>query len=266
MKEKIRLFAKSLGITEFGVALTSENKTVLVFLFPYYCGNLKGNISLYARSSDYHLVVKKYLEKIALYIKSFKTNISYEIYCDNNSLCERELAYTAGLGFYGNNRMLINPTYGSYFFIGCIMCDGLMLKADMPLDKKCLGCGMCIKSCPGGAILKNGFDITKCASELSQKKGVLTEAEKQIILKSGLLWGCDICQNVCPHNKNVKITPISEFKENLILSLPEDDIANLSGRAFLKKYADRAFTWRGKNVLLRNIKINENRKDIKYGD
>ena len=261
MKEKIRLFAKSLNITEFGVTLNAENKTVLVFLFPYYCGSPKGNISLYARSPDYHLIVKKYLEKIVMYIKSFKPNISCEIYCDNNSLGERELAYTAGLGFYGSNRMLINPTYGSYFFIGCVICDGLTLKADMPLDKKCLGCGMCVKSCPGGALLENGFDITKCASELSQKKGELTEDEKQIVLKSGFLWGCDICQNVCPHNKNVKATPIADFKENLIFSLPEDDIFNLSGRAFLKKYTGRAFTWRGKNVLLRNIKINGDRKD-----
>lgn len=260
MKEKIREFAKTLGITEFGVARTPNGKTALVFLFPYYVGKRKGNISLYARSNDYHITVKKYLMKIGEYITTLAADFTAEIYCDINPLNERELAYRAGLGFYGKNRMLINPAYGSYFFIGCIIASGFDIPLDSPLDMSCLNCGVCIKECPGGALGENGFDISKCASDLSQKKGGLSPCEEDIVLKSGLAWGCDKCQEVCPHNKDVPVTPIAEFKENLIDFLPEEDIASLSGRAFLRKYAGRAFSWRGKNVLLRNINIYRKRK------
>ena len=258
VKEEIRRYAKTLGITEFGAAKTPDGKTVLVFLFPYFVGAREGNISLYARSSDYHIIVKKYLLKIAEYIGG----MDLSVYCDINPLNERELAHKAGLGFYGKNNMLINPVYGSYFFIGCITADNMDIPLDSPLDMTCSGCGRCIKSCPGGALSCEGFEISRCASELSQKKGELSPDEEAIILKSGLFWGCDKCQEVCPHNKNIPITPISEFKENLIDYLPERDIISLSGRAFLKKYPDRAFTWRGKNVLLRNINIYKNGKDI----
>ena len=148
--------------------------------------------------------------------------------------------------------MLINDDFGSYFFIGYILCD-LDLSPDTPLEKTCSGCNRCITVCPGGA-LGEEFDINKCASHISQKKGDLTQSEIAILKKSGLIFGCDACQRVCPHN-NITPNPIKEFAEDLIHSLSIEDIEKLSNREFLKEYKNRAFSWRGKGVLERNINI-----------
>ena len=151
--------------------------------------------------------------------------------------------------------MAINEKYGSYFFIGYIVCDE-SLEFDLPCKNVCMDCGRCTSACPGGAIRDDGtLDIEKCASHISQKKGDLTADEIALIKKTGLCFGCDICQNVCPHNENAEITPIKEFKENLITSLSVSELEGLSNKSFKEKYNDRAFSWRGKSVLMRNLKI-----------
>ena len=111
---------------------------------------------------------------------------------------------------------------------------------------------MCIKLCPGGALTENGFDERKCVSYITQKKGELSEEEMNAIRNSGSVWGCDICQRVCPENKNKELTGINKFRENLILCIKNEKISN---REFKKKYAERAFSWRGKGVIDRNLSI-----------
>ena len=148
--------------------------------------------------------------------------------------------------------MLINDDFGSWFFIGYILCD-LEMEADKPLNRACIGCNKCIESCPGGA-LGEQFCADRCASHISQKKGNLTEKEIAILKKSGLIFGCDECQKVCPHN-NISPKPMKEFTEDIIDYLLSSDIENLSNKQFLSKYKNRAFSWRGKGVLERNIKI-----------
>ena len=116
---------------------------------------------------------------------------------------------------------------------------------------------MCIKSCPSGA-LGDDFDCENCLSAITQKKGELTEWEESLIRKNKIVFGCDICQKVCPHNKDVATTPIDEFSKNRIFSISLEDIQNLTNREFNQKYGNRAFAWRGKAVLERNLKIIEN--------
>lgn len=251
MKNKIFDFLRSQGIEKCGVA-KYENKSAIVCLFPYYCGDRDGNLSLYARGLDYHSVIKEKLLPVCEYIKGLAPDTKCEIFADIGPEIDRDLAYKAGLGFYGKNRMLINDDFGSYFFIGYILTD-LPLDADKPLDKNCMGCNKCVESCIGGA-LSDGFCLEKCASHISQKKGDLTESEIAIIKKTGLIWGCDTCQRVCPHN-NITPHPMKEFSEDMIDTLKREDIENLSNKEFLSKYKNRAFSWRGKNVLLRNIDI-----------
>ena len=254
MKNKILDYIHSLGIEKCGVA-NYGGKSAIVCLFPYYVGDSKGNLSLYARSLDYHKVIKEVLAPACDYIKALCPDAECEVFADIGPEIDRHLAYNAGLGFYGKNGMLINDDLGSWFFIGYILCD-LDLEADNPLDTTCIGCNKCIESCPGGA-LGESFCLDRCASHISQKKGDLTDGEIAILKKSGLIFGCDMCQKVCPHN-NIVPKPMKEFTEDIIDSLYLEDIENLSNREFMKKYGDRAFSWRGKGVLLRNIEILEN--------
>lgn len=225
-------------------------KSVIVFVVSYK-SELSGNISSYAYGRDYHAVTReiadaaiKILEKNGYCGKSFS---------DTGDLCDRHLAYLAGLGFLGKNHMLIHPKFGSFIFIGYILTD-CPLKEDSPLSGSCINCGKCIDACPSGALSDN--DFSKCLSHLTQKKGELSETEKKLIKNSELIWGCDICQKVCPYNKNAPNAANPAFCNDLITEL---DIGEMSNREFLRRFKDRAFSWRGKNVIKRNIDIkNEN--------
>lgn len=256
MKNKIFEYIHSLGIEKCGVTLYG-GKTAIVCLFPYYVGDKEGNLSFYARPHDYHLVIKEKLSMVCDYISTLSPSTKCEVFADIGPEVDRLLAYNAGLGFYGKNHMLINNDLGSFFFIGYIMCD-LSLESDSPLGKSCIGCNKCIESCPGGA-LGERFQLDRCASHISQKKGDLAEHEIAILKKSNLIFGCDICQRVCPHN-NISPKPMKEFTEDLIHSLSVYDLENLSNREFLRKYKNRAFSWRGRNVLVRNLKLLESLK------
>ena len=251
MKNKILAFLHNCGIEKCGVA-SYNGKSAIVCLFPYFTGYKEGNLSLYARSYDYHKIIKEKLSPICDFINSLSPDTECEVFADIGPEVDRELAYKAGLGFYGKNGMLINDDFGSWFFIGYILCD-LEIEIDKPLDKTCLGCNKCIENCPGKALGEN-FKLDNCASHISQKKGDLTESEIAILKKSKLIFGCDMCQRVCPHN-NITPRPLKEFTEDLIHSLSLSDIENLSNREFMQKYGERAFSWRGKGLLLRNINI-----------
>ncbi len=251
IKNDIKENLKKQGIEKCGVT-HYRNHTALVCLFPYYYDNSQGNLSMYARSIDYHRIIGSKLREAASFMASeFGAEIE-GCFCDIGEEIDRRLAYMAGLGFYGDNTMLINEEYGSFFFIGYILCD-LPLEEDSPISKECLHCGACKKSCPGNA-LENGFDIERCASHISQKKGDLNATEKIILKKAGSVFGCDICQTVCPYNHGVK-TAMKEFCTDRMDSVAKEDIEALSGREFLKKYKNRAFSWRGKKVIERNLDI-----------
>ena len=117
----------------------------------------------------------------------------------------------------------------------------------------CLGCRKCIKACPTGALGECGTDGYKCLSYITQKKGELTQQEQELMRKCGTVWGCDICQDVCPHNADAEQTDIDEFREDLIDTLKLD--SNISNKEFRRIYGKRAFAWRGKAVLVRNLEI-----------
>lgn len=247
--------AKTLEISEnFGKKanepeLLKNARTAIVCAFNYYAGAEKGNISRYAQGEDYHLVVMQRMNPIAEELR--KNGFSAKIFADTGFLNERLLAVLAGIASIGRNRMAISPKFGSYFFIGYILTDCDMEK-DKKTDKKCAECGMCEKACPLGA-LKDGFCEEKCLSYITQKKGELSKEEQDAVFEANTLWGCDICQEVCPHNKDIPVTDIAEFKKNRIINLEIDE--NISNKEFKKCYGNRAFSWRGKGVIIRNQKI-----------
>lgn len=228
----------------------ADAKTIVVYLCSYYTGK-SGNLSRYAMGRDYHAVLGEM--GLSLCELLWERGFQAKAYTDNGPLNDRYLAYSAGLGFFGKNGFLIHPKWGSYTFIGYVITD-CFIEPDVPVQGECMGCGRCIAACPGKALGENfSYDSEKCASYISQKKGELSAHEQAILRASGSVWGCDLCQSVCPHNEHAALTEIPAFSEALTEVLcPEKEMSN---REFQRKYKDKAFAWRGKGVVMRNLEI-----------
>ena len=250
MKDQLFAASKDYGISALGIT-RHESNTAIVCLFAYpSVPNENANLSLYTYGVDYHTVIGDIL--CAFGERFFPHDFS--VHVDIGEPIDRKLAYNAGLGFYGKNGMLIHPQLGSFFFIGWIE-TSVFIPEDTPLSAKCLGCNACFHACPGNALSDAGLDTSKCSSAISQKKGKLSKEEEAILMKSGLCFGCDACQLVCPHNQHIETTYLPQFSENCISHLSLAEIMPLSNREFKEKYKDRAFSWRGKSVVLRNLEI-----------
>ena len=242
------VFSKKKQINEI-YDILPDAKSIIVYLLPYNHGKTPKNLSLYATGADYHKVCQKISSNICNVLsESGYDSVSF---ADNGPLNERKLAYRAGLGIIGLNRFLINKKYGTYTFIGYIITTA-DLSSSNPIKGECQKCNKCILSCPGKALTKNGFDENKCISYLTQKKGELSQEEIMLIKKGKSAWGCDICQNVCPENSICAKTQLPEFNNNLILCIKNEYLSN---NEYKKKYSDRAFSWRGKAVIDRNLSI-----------
>ncbi len=237
--------------------LIMENaKSIIVCAFPYYVDEVEeSNLSKYCYGEDYHIVAKRYLQQICDFLEAEINNFEYKFFVDNGPLVDRYLAYQSGIGYFGINNNIITDEYGSYIFIGYIV-NNYEFYADDPLPKTCIKCNKCVKYCPGNAILGN-FELNprRCLSYITQKKDDLSEEEINLIKENKMVFGCDICQEVCPHNKGISITNIEEFKTNLITKLDYNEINDISNKEFKRRYGNRAFSWRGKKIIQRNIEI-----------
>lgn len=238
-------------------ALLPGARSAIVILFPYgYFPWEDGNISIYARPKDYHKVCHHYMERLITRMKADFPEEEFYPLVDTSPLVDRWLAYSAGLGFFGKNHCIINSTYGSYVSIASILTT-LDLPQGTPIPCQCGSCHKCIARCPGHALSEKGFNPWVCKSYLTQKKEPLTDKEKAIIRRTPLIFGCDECQRNCPFNDKALSSPLPEIKEERIPNLSREELESTSNRAFLKKYKDYAFTWRGKKILLRNLDIIE---------
>lgn len=234
-------------------------KSAIVCLFPYYVEHKDpSNLSRYTWAKDYHLVINEYLKKLIEKLQIMNTDAQFSIHCDTSPLADRYMAYLAGLGFYGKNNCFISPKWGSYVVIGTILTT-LELDPDTPLTQSCMGCNRCITACLGQCLGHDEFKFDTCKSYLTQKKGELTSEEEHIIAKTPLVFGCDVCQEVCPHNKDIPTTPIPEF-QSVEPYIDIDELDSLTNKEFKAKYGHRAFSWRGKKILIRNQEIIESKK------
>ena len=217
-------------------------RSCIVLLFPYRVAKIRGNVSAYAAVKDYHTVAGERLGTISARLREEFPGYSFEWFCDNSPIPEVWAAARAGLGVIGRNRLFIHRRYGSYVFIGEIL-------TDMPLPpdgtgnvESCIGCGACEAACPMSILPE--FGRASCLSDITQRKGGLTEEEEGLLRASGCAWGCDICQEACPMNREAALSPLPEFRESYRPSAEEGEHA-----------PDRAYLWRGEKVINRNLRI-----------
>jgi len=222
-------------------------RSVVVFLIPYNAGQKTTNLSVYAQVKDYHLYLRQLSARLEAYLEEKGLIAAFRGFADSSPLAERETALSAGLGVMGENGLLIHPRYGSFFFIGAFFFNCVLMPNKAKAEpEKCLSCGACKKACPTGAVTDPKRE--KCLSLISQKKN-RTPEEDALLEKAACKWGCDLCQNVCPMNREAEYTPIPFFQEDHVAFLTPQS-AELPKSEFLS----RAISWRGRELIRKNLK------------
>ncbi|MFN8571461.1 MAG: tRNA epoxyqueuosine(34) reductase QueG [Gemmatimonadaceae bacterium] len=181
-----------------------------------------GPIARYARGDDYHHVIRQRLRELQRWLEGeVGHSISARPYVDTAPILERDLGHQAGLGWVGKNTNLIHPRTGSFFFLGSLFVS-LELPPDQPFDADhCGTCTRCIDACPTGAIVApRELDARLCVSYLTiEQRGAIPEPLRPAI--GELLYGCDICQDVCPWNVKFSseptVTELAPRPENVVV-------------------------------------------------
>src|SRR2546423_11508032 len=226
-----------------------------------------GPVARYARGNDYHELMTARLRELHRWTEQqIGRPISGKAYVDTGPILERDLARRAGLGWFGKNTNLINPKIGSFFFIGALLVD-LDLKVDAPFENdRCGTCRRCLDACPTRAFIEpNVLDATRCISYLTiENKGPIPEELRPNL--GELIYGCDICQEVCPWNvsfsREIRETAFRpremfvskeprELAEEILSMTDETYAENFSGSAM--KRAKRRGLARNAAVVLGNI-------------
>jgi epoxyqueuosine reductase len=236
-----------------------ENSSVIMMLLPYRSEHMCDNLSAYASVRDYHAFTDALRTDIKLHILSAFPDARCELFADHSPIDEVNGACLCGLGFIGDNGLLINEKYSSFVFLCELITDlspeslGLEFTESTEV-KRCFGCGACHRACPSHCMDESDpRPKSECLSAITQKKGELSDSEIALMLENKSAWGCDVCQNVCPYTKNASFTPIEFFKNGVIHHLSSADIENMSDSEF----ASRPFAWRGKAPILRNLRLFE---------
>ena len=245
----------------------SEAKTVISLGMNYYVGKEQSDLtsdfkfSNYAWGDDYHLVIKSKLFSLLEFIKNKKPNIKGLVCVDTAPIMEKVWAQRAGLGWQGKHTNLISTDFGSWLFLGEIIID-FELEPDDPFTKDlCGSCTACIDACPTHALGEYELDSGKCISYLTiEHRGDFIEGHDDL---DGWIYGCDICQEVCPWN--ISFSKISEEK----YFEPRTDIINNTDQKWLEIDQEKFSTIFKKSAakrtklmgLKRNIKsVNESKK------
>lgn len=234
-------------------------KSVISLVYNYYTSrqqtdNRAPKISQYAFGKDYHLVVKEKLQLLFEEIKEKSGDITGRCFVDSAPVMEREWAKRAGNGWVGKNTLIIHPKQGSYFFLAEIIVD-LELQYDAPMQDYCGTCTRCIDACPTEAIAAEGYelDASKCISYLTieLKDAIPTEFAGKM---ENWMFGCDICQQVCPWNRfSISHLEPAFDPTEMLMEMDLDAWTQLNELTFQEVFRDSAVKRTKFNGLKRNI-------------
>ena len=236
-----------------------EARSVIAVGMNYYTGDEQDDLrsdykfSNYAWGDDYHIVMKKRLFQLFNWISENNSKVKGLVCVDTSPVMDKVWAQRAGIGWLGKHTNLISRDHGSWLFLGELILD-LKLEYDRPFEEDLCGtCMACIESCPTQALGEYKIDARKCISYLTiEHRGDFPDDKSDL---HGWIYGCDVCQEVCPWNEKFSIkTELDEFKPRVeIANFKRDDWDKLSEEDFKKIFKGSAVK-RTKYVgLKRNI-------------
>lgn len=213
-------------------------------------------VSKYAYGKDYHYVIKDKLKRLMAFINEEIGQVEGRVFVDSAPVMDKAWAKRSGLGWVGKNTNLINPKSGSFFFIAELIID-LELEADGPIKDYCGTCTKCIDACPTDALFEPyKIDASRCISYLTiELKDQVIPGEFKDKMEDWV-FGCDICQDVCPWNRFSKPTKEKSFEPNeYLLNWRREDIVELTEELFSAAFNDSAVKRTKYTGLIRNIKF-----------
>ena len=194
-------------------------------------------LSKFAYGADYHYVLKKRLAGLLDFIIKKIPDSNGRIFVDSAPILERAWAKKSGLGWIGKNNLLINKEFGSFVFIGEVIVN-TELKYDEEIGNLCGTCNKCITACPTGALVSEyKINAGRCISyySLANKTDSIPDEFRNKF--KNRVFGCDICQDVCPWNQKLKASKINEFKPDpQLLTMSKDDWYNMEAEEFNKLF------------------------------
>ena len=242
--------------------LAEGTKSIVTVLYNYFPKQTLGDsdrfkIAKYAYGADYHEVLKRKMRQLLERIETQMGKLEgTRVFVDSAPVLDRAWAVRSGLGFIGKNTTLIHPKKGSFFFIGHLFLPIELEETGRPMTNRCGRCTKCLDACPTGALeAPFHIDARKCISYLTiEYKGSLAGIDPKTF--KGWMYGCDICQDVCPYNRFALPNHEPEFQPSQkLLDMHEDDWKNLSKDEFEALFKHSAVQRAGYEVLKRNIEF-----------
>ena len=216
----------------------------------------RGWISRYAWGDDYHDLLKQKLEMLLDRIKEWSGQpVQGRAFVDSGPVLERDFAGVAGLGWVGKNTQLISPRKGSWFFLGELFVD-LALDYDRPMRDRCGACELCLKACPTGAFVGPYLlDARRCISYLTiELKGWMPPQLRPLV--GNHIFGCDICQEVCPYNVKARASAEPAFMPRTGLHAPElIPLLFLDENEFRRRFRRSPIRRAKRRGFLRNVAV-----------
>ncbi len=218
--------------------LVEGAKSVISFLYKYKpsqefvtVNNYK--IARFALGADYHVVLKQKMEELVAEISAKFGPFKYRVFTDSAPVAEKSWAALSGLGWIGKNSLLINRTLGSFTFICEIICDLDLIPDEEVYSGSCGNCTKCIESCPTSAISEGGkVDARKCISYHTIETRDAIPAQI-LLFATDIIYGCDICQDVCPFNKGIEYQPNNWLEpKTYFAEMSKEDWEQLSEEKF----------------------------------